>query len=40
MTVQALSNAGEHGHLLGDVPALIIVGIALIALAPPKALRQ
>ena len=40
MTVQALSNAGEHGHLLGDVPALIIVGIALIALAPPKPLRQ
>ena len=40
MTVQALANAGEHGHLLGDVPALIIVGIALIALAPPKPLRQ
>ena len=40
MTVQALLNAGEHGHLLGDVPALVIVGIALIALAPPKPLRQ
>jgi len=25
---------GEHAHLLGDVPALIIVGIALIALRP------
>ncbi len=37
MTVQALQNAAEHAHLLGDVPALIIVGIALIALAPPKA---
>ena len=40
MTVQALSNAGEHGHLLGDVPALIIVGIALIALAPPIPVHQ
>jgi len=34
MAVQALMNRGEHAHLLGDVPALIIVGIALIALAP------
>ena len=35
MTVQALENAGEHGHLLGDVPALVIVGVALLVLAPP-----
>jgi hypothetical protein len=40
MTVQALQNTAERGHLMGDVPALIIVGIALIALAPPKPLRQ
>ena len=40
MTVQALTNAGEHGHLLGDVPALIIAAIALSALAPPKPLHQ
>jgi hypothetical protein len=40
MTVQALTNAGEHGHLLGDVPALIIADIALIALALPKPLHQ
>jgi uncharacterized protein DUF6632 len=40
MLVQAMSNAAEHGHLLGDVPALIIVGIVLLALAPPKPLRQ
>jgi len=40
MTVQALGNTAEHGHLLGDVPALFIVGIALIALAPPKPLHQ
>jgi hypothetical protein len=36
MAVQALSNASEHGHLLGDIPALVIVGVALIALAPAK----
>ena len=40
MTVQALQNTVERGHLLGDVPALIIVGMALIALAPPKPSRQ
>jgi len=39
MAVQALTSADQHGHLLGDVPALIIVGIALIALAQPKPLR-
>jgi hypothetical protein len=38
MAVQALQTAGEQGHLLGDVPALLIVGIVLIALAPPKPL--
>jgi hypothetical protein len=36
MAVQAFQNAGERGHLLGDIPALIIVGVALIALAPAK----
>jgi hypothetical protein len=36
MAVQAFQNAGEHGHLIGDVPALIIVGVALIVLAPAK----
>jgi hypothetical protein len=40
MTVQALSNTAEHAHLLGDVPALILVGIALIALAPTKPVRH
>ena len=39
MAVQALTSADQHGHLLGDVPALIIVGIALIALAQPKPLH-
>ena len=36
MAVQAFQNAGERGHLLGDVPALVIVGVALLALAPAK----
>ena len=36
MAGQALGNATERGHLLGDVPALIVVGIALIVLAPSK----
>ena len=34
MAAQAMANTAEHGHLLGDVPALIVVGMALIALAP------
>jgi hypothetical protein len=36
MAVQAFQNASERGHLMSDVPALIIVGIALIVLAPAK----
>jgi hypothetical protein len=36
MAVQAFRNVGERGHLLGDIPALLIVGVALIALAPAK----
>ena len=40
MLVQALRAPAERGHLLGDIPALILVGFALIALSPPKPLRQ
>jgi hypothetical protein len=40
MAMQALTSPDQHAHLLGDVPALIIVGIALIALAPPKPLAR
>lgn len=40
MTVQALRSTHEHGHLLCDVPALIIVGSALLLLMPPKPLRR
>jgi hypothetical protein len=36
MAVQAFQHPSEHGHLLGDIPALVIVGVALIALAPAK----
>ncbi len=36
MAVQALHNVGERGHLLGGGLALVIVGVALIALAPAK----
>jgi hypothetical protein len=34
MAVQALNDPGERGHLLGDVPALVIVAIVLAALTP------
>ena len=36
MTVQAFRNVGERGHFLGDIPALLLVGIALIVLTPAK----
>jgi hypothetical protein len=34
MAGQALNDSGEHGHLLGDVPALVIVAVVLAALTP------
>ena len=40
MLVQALRNPAERGHLLGDIPALILVGVALLALSPPRPLPQ
>ena len=39
MAVQAFQNTIERGHLFGDVPALIIVGVALLALAKESAER-
>jgi hypothetical protein len=36
MTVQAFQSPSERGHLMGDIPALVIVGVALIALAPAR----
>ena len=37
MAVQSFDDAGERGHLWGDVPALILVAIILAALMPPAA---
>jgi hypothetical protein len=37
MAAQALADGKESGHLLGDVPALLIVAIALAALTPRAA---
>ena len=34
MTAQALSMPSEHGHLFGDVPALLIVAALLAFLTP------
>ena len=34
MTFQSLQGAENHGHLLGDVPALFIVAALLAALTP------
>lgn len=37
MGIQALRDVTERGHLVGDVPALAIVGIVLLFLAPGAA---
>jgi hypothetical protein len=34
MTVQALNAPTEHGHLLGDIPALAIVAVLLAVFTP------
>jgi hypothetical protein len=34
MAVQALIDGTEHGHLVGDAPALLVVALVLAALAP------
>ena len=34
MTAQSMTNAMNHGHLLGDVPALFIVALVLAVLTP------
>jgi uncharacterized membrane protein HdeD (DUF308 family) len=36
MAVQAFQNASERGELLGAVAALVVIGVALIVLAPAK----
>ena len=37
MLAQAISHPAEHGHLMGDVPALFVVGVALLGLMPKRA---
>ena len=34
MGAQSLSDTGEHGHLIGDIPALLLVAIILAVLMP------
>ena len=34
MAAQALGDGDEHGHLLGDVPALLVIAIVLAVLMP------
>jgi hypothetical protein len=34
MAVQAMNMPAEHGHLLGDIPALLLVAIVLAVLMP------
>ena len=37
MAVQAYRDPMERGHLIGDVPALLVVAIAMAALTPRRA---
>lgn len=37
MAIQAIRDSAERGHLIGDVPALAIMGIVLLLLAPTSA---
>ena len=36
MTIQAITEPGQMGHLAGDVPALFIAAVALAVLTPRK----
>jgi hypothetical protein len=36
MAVQAFTEPGQVGHLAGDVPALLIIAVALAVLTPRK----
>lgn len=41
MGIQAVVDSAERGHLIGDVPALAIVGVVLLIVAPgPAALPE
>jgi hypothetical protein len=34
MAVQALTDSHEHGHLIGDVPGLLVIAAVLWFLSP------
>jgi ABC-type Co2+ transport system permease subunit len=36
MAVQSLHDVGERGHLLGGALAFVLIGVALIVLAPTR----
>jgi hypothetical protein len=36
MLAQSFADPMEHGHMLGDVPALLLVGVVLAALTPRR----
>jgi len=38
--VQAMNTPAEHGHLMGDIPALLIVAAALAILTPRGAVAE
>ncbi len=40
MGAQSLSDTGEHAHLIGDIPALLLVAIVLAVLMPRKKRTQ
>jgi hypothetical protein len=40
MAGQAVVDATEHMHLVGDVPALVLIGAALLVLAPVEVDRE
>jgi uncharacterized protein DUF6632 len=40
MAMQAFKMPAEHGHLLGDIPALILVAVALAILTPRGAISE
>jgi len=40
MGVQAITDPTERTHLVGDVPALILVGALLLAVSPRSAVRE
>ena len=40
MAMQAMNMPAEHGHLLGDVPALVLVAVVLAVLMPRGAAAE